>query len=68
MLFPKGLFLATPFPEVAKNSIFLLNFYLKNFKISKHFVFLVQTREKVAHGLLKLLEKYAKIMDFSQFS
>ena len=29
MLFPKALFLATTFQKVAKNSIFLLNFYQK---------------------------------------
>ena len=48
MLFPKALFLATNFPKIDKNSIFLLNFY-KNFqnflKISKQFAFFVQTRE-----------------------
>ena len=50
MLFPKALFLATSFPKIDKNSIFLMNFYQKiiNFlKISKQFVFFVQTREKL---------------------
>ena len=28
----------------------------------------VQTREKLAHGLLNILEKLAQIMDFSKFS
>ena len=37
MLFPKALFLATTFPEIVKNSIFLLNFYQKLSKISQNF-------------------------------
>ena len=71
VLFPKALFLAPTFPKVTKNSIFLLNIYAKfqNFlKISKQFVFFVQTREKLTHGLLNSFEKYAKIMHFKQFS
>ena len=31
-------------------------------------MFFVQTREKLTKGLLKMLEKHAKIIDFSQFS
>ena len=63
VLFPKALFLATTFPKVGKNSIFLLNFYQKFsklLKISKPFVFFVQTREKVTHGLLNSLENMLK--------
>ena len=70
VLFPKALFLATTFPKRAKNSIFLLNFYQKFSKFSKNaqqFVFFVQTREKLTHCLLKILEKRAKIIDFLQF-
>ena len=66
-LFPNGLFLATAFPKIAKNSIFLLNFYQKFSKfskISKQFVFFVQTREKLTHGFLNIFEKYAKIIHF----
>ena len=63
VLFPKALFLAIPFPKLAKNLIFLLIF-IKNFqnflKISKQFVFFVQTREKVAHGLLNSFENMLK--------
>ena len=33
MLFPKALFFPTTFPKIVKNSSFLSNFYLKNFKI-----------------------------------
>ena len=37
MLFPKVLFLATTFPKIVKNSMFLLNFYQKFSKISQNF-------------------------------
>ena len=37
MLFPKALFLATTFPKIDKNSIFLLNSYQKFLKISQRF-------------------------------
>ena len=37
MLFPKALFLATTFPKIVKNSIFLLNFYQKFSKITQNF-------------------------------
>ena len=37
VLFPKGLFVATTFPKLAKNSIFLLNFYQKFSKFSQNF-------------------------------
>ena len=68
MLFlEKALFLATTFSKVAQNSIFQLNLYQNFLKISKQFVFFVQTREKATHGLLKFLEKFAKIMDFLLF-
>ena len=59
MLFPMALFLAAKFPKLAKNSIFLLNFYQKfsqNFpkncfsskreKITKSFSNLVENRLK----------------------
>ena len=36
-LFPKALFLASTFPKVSKNSIFLLNFYQKFSKFSQNF-------------------------------
>ena len=53
MLFPVALFLATAFPKIDKNSIFLMNFYqnFQNFlKISQQFVFFVQTREKLTRA------------------
>ena len=37
MLFPKALFLATTFPKIDKNSIFLMNFYQKISKFSQNF-------------------------------
>ena len=65
MVFPKALFLVTDFPEIVKNSIFRLNY--KNFqnclKVSKQFVFFVQTQEKLTH-VIKYFEKYPKIMRF----
>ena len=61
--FQKGLFLATTFPKLAKNLIFLLNFYQKFqifLKFSQQFVFFVQTREKVTHGLSNSFENMLK--------
>ena len=37
MVFPKALFLATTFPKIAKNWIFLMNFYQKISKFSQNF-------------------------------
>ena len=37
MLFPKALFLATTFPKIDKNSIFLMNFYQKISEFSHNF-------------------------------
>ena len=69
VLFPKALFLVTNFPIKnkklkIKKFNFSIEFSSKNFKISQQFVFLVQTRKKLTHGLLNFFEKYAKIMDF----
>ena len=51
VLFPKALFLAPTF----------LTFHFQNFlKISQQFVFLVQTREKLTHGLLTFLKNILK--------
>ena len=54
MLFPKTLFLATTFPKIVKIQfsywIFIKNFQ-KFLKIFQLFVFFVQTREKLTHGL-----------------
>ena len=68
VLFPNALFLATTFSKSRYKFNFSIELLSKIFKISKQFVFFVQTREKLTHGLLKILEKYAKIVDFSQFS
>ena len=67
MLFPKALFLATTFPKIYKNSIFLMNFYLKNFKIFQQFVFFVQTREKLTQGF-EIFCKIGENTAFLQFS
>ena len=37
MVFPKALFLATTFPKIDKNSIFLMNLYQKISKFSQNF-------------------------------
>ena len=57
MLFPKALFLATTFPKVAKNSIFLLKLYQKFSKFSQNLqsVF-VLTRERLTHCLFNSLK------------
>ena len=49
-------------------SNFKKNFFENFLKFSEHLVFNVQRREKLTHGLLKILEKHAKIIDFSQLS
>ena len=69
MLFPKAPFLATTFPKIGKNSIFLLNFYQKFSKISQNFPTICdfgRIGEKWAHRFVNF--KHAKIMHFKQFS
>ena len=70
MLFPKALFLATTFPKIVKNSIFILNFYQKFSKFSQNFsticVFRPNAR-KFNSWVVKFFEKYAKIMYFCDF-
>ena len=68
MLFPKALFIGT-LPKIVKNSIFIkfLAKFSRFFKISLQFVFLIQTCEKLTHGFLTFLGKYAKIMHFAIF-
>ena len=70
VLFPKALFLATTFPKLAKNWIFLLNFYQNFSKLSQIFktisIFRQNTR-KSNTGLVKFFWKYAKLMHFKQF-
>ena len=60
VLFPKALFLATTFPKLAKNSIFLLKFYQKFQKVSQQFVFFVQTAKNEHMGLLIILKNMLK--------
>ena len=47
MLFPKALFLASTFPKVAKNSIFLLNFYPKFSKFPNNLCFLAKINAEI---------------------
>ena len=74
MLFPKALFVAITFPKIVKNSIFLLNFYQNFSNISQNFVqkFLNcvcrTNARKIKAWFVRVFEKYAKIMAFSQFS
>ena len=67
MLFPKALFVATAFPEIVKNSIFLLNVYLKFSNISQNFPTICGFRPNARKSnawFVKFFEKYAKIMRF----
>ena len=71
MLFPKALFLETNFPKIVNISIFQLNFHQKFSNFSQNFLTICVFRpnlEKLNHGLLIFLGKYAKIMHFEQFS
>ena len=67
VLFPKALFLATTFAKVAKNSIFILNFYQKFSKFSQHFQTICVSRpnaRKINALFVMFFDKYAKIMHF----
>ena len=46
MLFPKAPFLATAFPKIDKNVIFLMNFYQKISKFSQNFPTICVFRQK----------------------
>ena len=69
VLFPKALFLATTFPKLAKNLIFLFNFYQKFSKFSQNFpticVFRPNPRKSNA-WFVKFFWKYAQVMHFKQ--
>ena len=70
-LFPKALFLATTFPKVVKNAIFLWNFYQTFSKFSQTFppicIFRPNER-KINAWIVKFFENYAKIIEFLLFS
>ena len=70
VLFPKALFLATTIPKLAKNLIFLLNFYQRFSKFSQNFptisVFRPNAR-KCNACFVKFFWKYAQVMHFKQF-
>ena len=71
MLFPKALFLATTFPKLAKNLIFLLNFYHKFSKFSQNFPTICVFRPNARKGnawFVKFIWKYSQLMHFKQFS
>ena len=56
MLFPKALFLATTFPKIDINSIFLVNFYQRISKFSQNFPIICIFRpnaRKINDGFLK---------------
>ena len=69
-IFQRALFLATTFPKIVRNSIFLVNFP-HSFKIisqnSQQFGRFVQTRGKINAGFLKFGENRLKSCIF-QFS
>ena len=63
ILFPKAVFLSTTFPKIVKNSIFLLNFYQKFFKISQNFPKIRVFRhnsQKIHAMFVNCFEKYDK--------
>ena len=66
----EGSIFATTFLKLAKNSIFLLNFY-KNFQkflnVSQQFVFFVQTAKNEHIGLLNFLKNMLKQWIFCNF-
>ena len=68
MLFPNVLFLVRTFPELVKNSIFLLNFHQQLSKFSQEFhsniCFSSKRSEKLTAWFVKFIEKYSKIMHF----
>ena len=67
MLFPNALILATTFPKIVKNSIFLLNFYQKFSKISENLtncVFRPNARKSKAWFVI-VFGKYAKNARFA---
>ena len=71
MLFPKALFVATTFPNIVNNSIFLLNFYQNLSKISQKFTTIRGFRpnaQKINVWFVNFFEKYAKIMHYLLFS
>ena len=63
ILFPKALFLATTFPKIDKNSIFLMNFYQKISTFSQIFpticIFRPNAR-KINAGFLNFVENRLK--------
>ena len=67
----RRLYFSNNLPKIDRNSIFQMNFYQKISKCSQNFptiwVFRPNAR-KFNAWFVKFFEKYAKIMDFSQFS
>ena len=67
-LFPKALFLTSTFSKIVRKSLFLLNVPKKIFKtFSMSPKFVSKNARKINAWFVKLLEKYAKIMHFSNF-
>ena len=71
MLLPKALFLATSFPKIVKNAIFLLTFYQSFSRFSQNFPtiwFFRPNSQKINAQFVQPFGKYAKIMHFLKFS
>ena len=69
VLFPRALFLATTFPKLSKNLIFLLNFYQKFSKFSQNFPTICVFRPKAGKTnawFVKFFWKYDQVMHFKQ--
>ena len=70
MIFRKALFLATTFPKIDKNSIFLMNSNQKISKFSRNFqtIYIFRPNEgKSNAGFVKFCGNMAKIMHFCYF-
>ena len=64
----EGSIVSNKFSKINKKFNFSSEVSSKIFKIFQQFVFFVQKREMLTHGLLKFVEKYAKNNAFLQFS
>ena len=68
MLFPRALFVATIFPKIDKNSLFLLNFHLNFVKVSPTNCVFRQNARKFNAGFLNFFWKIGENNAFLQFS
>ena len=69
MLFPKALFLATTFPKLDKNSIFLMNFQQKISKFSQNFpkICVFRPKAQTSNAFFYFLNNMLKSFIFAIF-